>query len=85
MAPGFSGMGNYEGNVQQVDPRGMPLWSDLYRMGAAGSLSRVGTFGPAAFGTNGNGNGLMERVRPLLPLILAMGAGAGLIWLMGRG
>jgi hypothetical protein len=80
-------MGNYEmvplgSDVQSIDPRGMPLWSNLYRMGAAGNLSRVGTFGPAAFG-DAEGS-LAERARPMLPFLLALGVGAGLVWFMGR-
>jgi len=73
---------NYETDVQAVDPRGMPLWSNLYRIGSAGALSRVGTFGPAAFGDGEPG--LLGRMAPLTPVILALAAGAGIVWLIGR-
>lgn len=35
--------------VKPVRPRNRALWSDIYRIGAAGALSRVRPFGPNAF------------------------------------
>jgi hypothetical protein len=81
-----------------VDPRGEALWSNLYRIGTAGSLSRVTPFGPAAFsglGTNGEGVGpavpegpaaqsLGERVRAMAPLLLALGATVGVMYIINR-
>jgi hypothetical protein len=82
-----------------VDPRGEALWSNLYRVGTAGSLSRVTPFGPAAFsglGTNGNGTELgpavaeggertmMDRVRDMAPLLLALGATVGVMYVINR-
>jgi hypothetical protein len=107
---GMSGLGdNYEKATKdspglpqgtRIDPRGEALWSNLYRIGAAGSLSRTTPFGPAAFsgvgccsglGTNGNGNGngassrpLGERVRDMAPLLLALGATVGVLFLVNR-
>lgn len=100
---GMSGLGdNYEkatpaspGLPQgtRIDPRGEALWSNLYRIGAAGSLSRTTPFGPAAFsglGTNGNGapaasdRPLGERIRDMAPLLLALGATVGVLFLVNR-
>ena len=33
-----------------MNPKASPLWSNLYRVGAAGALSRVAPYGPSAFG-----------------------------------
>lgn len=82
--PSLGAMGNYEGNVYDVDPRGTPLWSDVYRIGAAGSLSRVSPFGPSAFGSNGDGASLLDRIRPMAPLLLGLGAIVGVMWLVNR-
>lgn len=104
---GMSGFGdNYEKATAadpglptgtRIDPRGEALWSNLYRIGAAGSLSRTTPFGPAAFsgvgccglGTNGNGNGaaaqtLGQRVRTMAPFLVAMGVTIGAMALMNR-
>lgn len=82
-----------------IDPRGEALWSNLYRIGAAGSLSRVTPFGPAAFsglGTNGNGaelgpaahepaqQTLGQRIRNMAPLLLALGGTVGVLFLANR-
>jgi hypothetical protein len=97
---GMSGLGgNYESSTTddpglphgtRIDPRGEALWSNLYRIGAAGSLSRTTPFGPAAFsglGTNGNGASsrpLGERVRDMAPLLLVLGATVGVLFLINR-
>ena len=48
-----NGMGAYE-NPTIVSPRGEPIWSNTYRIGAAGALSRVRPFGPSAFSGDGD-------------------------------
>jgi hypothetical protein len=92
---------NYERAAKgtPIDPRGEALWSNLYRIGTAGSLSRVTPFGPAAFsglGTNGNGaelgpgvqegaqQSLGQRIRDMAPLLLALGGTVGVLWLVNR-
>jgi hypothetical protein len=89
----LSSMGNYEPSQPDViHPRADPLWSDLYRITAAGALNRVAPFGPSAFGDDlGPAESgaaaqptLMERARNMAPLLLAIGAGAGLMMLIGR-
>jgi len=50
--------------VSSVRPRNRALWSDLYRIGAAGALSRVKPYGPNAFsGVEGNASGRID-MRP---------------------
>jgi hypothetical protein len=86
----ITAMGNYEkvDKGTPVNPRGEALWSNTYRIGAAGSLSRVTPFGPAAFsglGTNGNGTpSLGERISNISPLLIAMGLTVGALYLMNR-
>lgn len=91
----MSGIGNYEAaKGTAIDPRGEALWSNLYRIGTAGSLSRVTPFGPAAFsGLGDNGTSVtvppsespfLERARDMAPLIVALGATVGLLWLTQR-
>jgi hypothetical protein len=47
--PMYIGNGNYEPSTKTIRPRNKALWSDLYRIGAAGALSKVKPFGPQAF------------------------------------
>lgn len=53
-----------------INPKASPLWSNLYRIGAAGALSRVAPFGPDAFGTD---NGDQPSTWGLWPFFLAFG------------
>jgi hypothetical protein len=76
----YVAMGNYEGNVQTIDPRGSELWSNLYRIGSAGALSRVAPFGPSAFGDDEG----PSPVSSVLPLIAIFGLAAGVMWVMGK-
>jgi hypothetical protein len=87
--PALSSMGNYEAAPEPdvIHPRADPLWSNLYRITAAGALNRVAPFGPSAFGndlgpepapTTG------ERVRNMLPFILGVAGIAGVMLLMSR-
>jgi hypothetical protein len=57
-----------------INPKASPLWSNIYRLGAAGALSRVAPYGPDAFGTD-NGNGEMQpsTFGALWPFFLAFG------------
>jgi len=76
------GMGNYEGNVQTVDPRGSELWSNLYRIGTAGALSRVAPFGPAAFGTDNDSNS--SAAGSVLPLLAVLGIGVAAVYMVWK-
>lgn len=90
--PAHIGIGNYEGNVQTIDPRKQALWSNLYRIGAAGSLSRVTPFGPGAFGSEndgifGNNNAVTVQNNKKFLLGTAIGAllSFGALTLLGVG
>ena len=52
-----------------MNPKASPLWSNLYRIGAAGALSRVAPFGPDAFGATEEQSTLSK----FWPLIVAFG------------
>jgi len=69
----------------QINPKASPLWSNLYRIGAAGALSRVAPFGPDAFGTdteNGQTESQQSALSGLWPFALAFG-GVALITYLG--
>jgi hypothetical protein len=74
--PEVNGMGsdNDDGRyvATPINPKGSPLWSNLYRIGAAGALSRVAPYGPDAFGTD-NGVDRMSTLKSLWPFFLALG------------
>lgn len=87
----MQGMGRYvRSDGTPLDPRGEALWSNLYRVGAAGSLSRVTPFGPAAFsGCSGCGQdaepaGREQATMGLFNILAAFGLTLGALWLMGR-
>jgi hypothetical protein len=88
----MQGMGNYvRADGTPLDPRGEAMWSNLYRVGAAGSLSRVTPFGPAAFsGCSGCGQDASEptgqpsSTMGLFNIVAAFGLTLGALWLMGR-
>lgn len=61
-----------------INPKASPLWSNLYRIGAAGALSRVAPFGPDAFGTDEEPSTLSK----LMPFLVAF-AGIGLFTYFG--
>jgi len=79
----MSGMGDAGGRYEAtpINPKASPLWSNLYRIGTAGALSRVAPFGPSAFG-NDNGNG--STLSSLWPFFLAFGGMAALTFLFTR-
>jgi hypothetical protein len=52
-----------------MNPKASPLWSNTYRIGAAGALSRVAPYGPSAFGTAEEGSKLSD----LWPFFVALG------------
>lgn len=64
-----------------MNPKASPLWSNIYRIGAAGALSRVAPFGPDAFGTT-------EEERSTLgqfwPFIVAFGGMALFVYFGSR-
>lgn len=81
-------------DVTGIRPGGNPMWNNLYRIGVAGKLSRVSSFGPDAFtnctncgvGTdNGNGNGEpASGLSAMWPFFLAFGGFALLSYLGSR-
>jgi len=78
----LAGMGNYE-QVDTVDPRGQALWSNLYRIGTAGALSRVAPFGPSAF-SGDEGESLPKRIMSSKAFWLSMLGAIGYMWYKDR-
>lgn len=56
-----------------MNPKASPLWSNLYRIGAAGKLSRVGPFGPNAFGATEENGSTLSNIWPFLVAFAGMG------------
>lgn len=67
----MSGMGASDGRyvATPINPKASPLWSNLYRIGAAGALSRVAPFGPDAFGTDEEPSTFRKSLPFLVPLV----------------
>jgi hypothetical protein len=61
--PAHIGLGSYESTAQTIAPRSKKLWSDLYRVGVAGSLSKVTPFGPSAFGEEGDPDWMVSEAK----------------------